>query len=72
MQLAQGITRPSLNIMLGLKPFCGGIPFFKNFTMCDLNNFDIIIKNSFLNAYKVNILHSKGKLKIYAKCGLSL
>jgi len=71
-QLAQGIARPSLNIMSSLKPFCKGIPFFKNFTVCDLNNFDIIIRNTFLNAYKVNILRSGAKLKIRVKCGLSL
>jgi len=72
MQLAQGIARPSLTIMLGLELFCGGIPFFKNFIVCDLNNFDIIIKNTFLNAYKVKILHSGGKLRIRTKCRLSL
>jgi len=27
-QLAQGITRPSLNVMLGVKFFCGGVQFF--------------------------------------------
>jgi hypothetical protein len=71
-QLAQGIARPSLDIMLSLEPFCKGIPFFNNFTVCDLNNFDIIIRNTFLNAYKVNILRSGAKLRIRVKCGLSL
>jgi hypothetical protein len=71
-QLAQGIVRPSLNVVLGVKPFCEGVPFFKNFTLCDLDNFDVIIGNTFSDAYKVDILHSGGKLKIYAKCGSKL
>jgi hypothetical protein len=71
MQLTQGIVRPSFSIMLGFEPFYGRIPVFKNFTLCDLDKFDINIRNTFLNAYKVDILHSGGKLKICTKCVLS-
>jgi hypothetical protein len=49
-----------------------GEQFFENFTLCDLNNFDVIIRNTFFNAYKVNILHNGGKLRVHAKCGSKL
>jgi hypothetical protein len=55
--------------MLKVKLFCGGIQFFENFTLCDLNKFDVIIINTFLDAYKANILYNEGKLRIHAKCG---
>jgi hypothetical protein len=48
------------------------VQFFENFTLCDLNNFDVIIGNTFLDAYKVNIFHNGGKLKVCAKCGFKL
>jgi hypothetical protein len=35
--------------------------------MCDLDKFDVILRNTFLDAYEVDILRSKGKLKIHAK-----
>jgi hypothetical protein len=57
-QLPQGIARPSSNIMLGVKMFCGGVWIFENFTLCDLNNFDVILGNPFVDAYKINILHN--------------
>ncbi len=40
-QLAQGIGKPLLNVMLGVKLFCEGVHFFENFTLCDLDNFDV-------------------------------
>jgi hypothetical protein len=40
--------------------------------LCDLDNFDVILRNAFLDAYKVNILHSKNKLKVHAKVGFKL
>jgi hypothetical protein len=39
-QLAQSIARPLLNVVLGVKLFCGAVHFFENFTLGDLNNFD--------------------------------
>ncbi len=71
-QLAQGIARPSLNEMLGVKFFCGGVQFIENFTMCDLDKFDVILGNTFLDAYEVDIFRSRGKLKIHAKYGFKL
>ncbi len=70
--MAQGITRPSFNVVLRVKLFCGGIQFFKNFTLCDLDNFDVIIGNIILDAYQVYILHSGGRLKVCAKSGYKL
>jgi len=71
-QLAQGIARPSFNEMLGIKFFCGGVQFIENFTMCDLDKFDVIIGNTFLDVYEVDIFCSKGKLKIHPKYGFKL
>jgi hypothetical protein len=61
MQLAQGMVKPSLNVMLGVELFCSGIPFLENFTLCDVNNFDVILRNTFLDAYKVYIFHIEGR-----------
>jgi hypothetical protein len=49
-----------------------GVQFFENFTLCDLNNFDIILGNTFLDAYEVTILCNGHKLKFCAKCGSKL
>jgi hypothetical protein len=38
----------------------------------DLNNFDVILLNTFLDAYKVNIICKGGKLKVHAKSGSKL
>jgi hypothetical protein len=38
--------------------FCGGVWFFENFTMCDLNNFDVIIGNTFVDAYEIKIFRN--------------
>jgi hypothetical protein len=35
--------------------------------MCDFNNFDVILGNTFWGAYEVDILHNRGKLKVHAK-----
>jgi len=67
MQLAQGIVRPLFNIVLGVELFCGGVRFFENFIMCDLDNFDVIPGNTFVDAYEVNIFRSGGKLRVCAK-----
>ncbi len=71
-QLAQGIARPLFNVTLGIKFFCGRIQFFENFTMCDLDNFDVILGNIFWDAYKIDIFHNKSRLEVYAKCGYKL
>jgi len=58
--------------VLKVKLFCGGVRFFKNFTLCDLDNFDVIIGNTILDAYKVYIPHNQGRLKVRAKNGYTL
>jgi len=60
-QLAQGITRPSFNVVLNFWLFCRGVQFVANFTLCDVDNFDVILQNTFLDAYKVDFLCSGGK-----------
>jgi hypothetical protein len=72
MQLAQSIARPLLNVALRVKLFCEGVQYFENFTMRDLDNFDVIIGNTILDAYEVDILHNGGRLKVHAKCGSKL
>jgi hypothetical protein len=37
-----------------------------------LDNFDVIIKNTFLDAYKIDIFYNKSKLGICAKVGFRL
>jgi hypothetical protein len=71
-QLAQCITRPSFSVTLSVELFYGGVQFFENFTLCDLNNFDEIIRKTFLDAYKIDIHHNGSKLKIRAKVGFKL
>jgi hypothetical protein len=69
---SQGIVKALLKVALKIKLFCMGIQFFENFAMCDLNNFGIIIGNTFLDAYEAAILCNGGKLKVYANCGSKL
>ncbi len=71
-QLTQGIARPSLNVTLNVRLFYKGVQFFEDFTLCDLDNFDVILENKFLDAYKINIFHKKGKLRVCAKIGSKL
>ncbi len=52
--------------------FVGGLSFFQNFILCVLNNFGVIIRNTFWDAYKVDILHSGSKMKVCAKVGSKL
>ncbi len=69
---SQGIARPSLNVAISVRLFCRGFQFFENFALCDLDNFDVILGNTFMDAYKVNILCSGSKVKICAKVNFML
>ncbi len=40
--------------------------------MCDLNKFDVILGNTFLDAYKIYILCNENKLKVHTKVGFKL
>jgi hypothetical protein len=44
MQLAQGIAKLSFNITLGVRLFCGEVQRFEDFTLCDLQKFDVIFR----------------------------
>ena len=70
-QLAQGIVRPLLIVMLRIKLICGRIQIFENFTMCDLDNFDVILRNTFLDAYEIDIPHNECRLKSMPNVALS-
>jgi len=70
--LAQGIVKPSFNVTIGLKLFCKGFQFLENFTPYDLDNFHVIVLNTFLDVYKVNIFHKGSKIKVHAKVGFKL
>ncbi len=56
--------------MLGC--FVRDFNFFENFTLCDLDNFDVIIRNTFMFAYKVNCLRIGRKVRICAKIDFML
>ncbi len=58
--------------MLRVELFCRGVLFFENFTLCALDNFDVIPGNTFLDAYKIDIFHSEGKLRVCASSGFKL
>jgi hypothetical protein len=71
--LAQGIFRPLFGVLLDVKMFCfRGVQFFENFTLCELNNFDVILMNTFLDVYEVDIFHNRSKVRIHAKIGFKL
>jgi hypothetical protein len=36
-QLVEGIAKLSFNVTLGVGLFCGGVQFFEDFTLCDLD-----------------------------------
>jgi hypothetical protein len=71
-QLTQGIARPLLNVTLRVRLFWKGVQFFLKFTLYDLDYFDVIIRNIVLDAYKVDLFYSKGKLKFHAEVGFKL
>jgi hypothetical protein len=48
------------------------VRFFENFTLCELNNFDVILSNTFLDVYEVDIFHNGSKVKVHAKIGFKL
>ncbi len=53
LHLTQGIVKPLFNIMISVKLFCEGFQFLEN-TLCDLDNFHVIVLNTFLDVYRVD------------------
>jgi hypothetical protein len=45
---------------------------FENFTLCDLNNFEVILKKIFLDAWEVDIIHIRSKLRVYTNVSFKL
>jgi hypothetical protein len=45
---------------------------FLKFSPYGLDNFDVILKNTFLDAYKIYNFYNRGKLKVHAKNGYKL
>jgi hypothetical protein len=43
-QLVENIVRPSFSVVLNVMLICRQVWFFENFTLCELNNFDVILK----------------------------
>ncbi len=73
MDLTQGIYRLLLGIMLDVKMFCfREMNFFESFTLCELNNFVVIIRNTFFDVYEVDIFHNRRKMRVHAKIGFKL
>ncbi len=66
------IVKPSHNVVLGVELFYTGVQLLENFTLCDLNYFDIILGNTFLDAYEIDILYDGNKVKIRTKVGSKL
>jgi hypothetical protein len=58
--------------VLEVELFYRSVLLFENFTLCDLNNFDVIIGNAFLDDYEVDIFCNESKLRVCAKSGSKL
>jgi hypothetical protein len=69
--LAQGIAKPFFNVTMSVRLFCKGFQLLDNFILFDLDNFHVIVLNTFLDAYKVDILRRGSKMKVHAKVGLN-
>jgi hypothetical protein len=58
--------------MFIIKLFCNGIQLFNNFTLCDLNSFDAILRNTFLDACEVDILCNGNNVRVHVTKELEL
>jgi hypothetical protein len=58
--------------MFKIKLFCSGVQLFNNFTLCDLDSFDAILRNTFLDAYEVDILHNGNNVRVHVNKELEL
>jgi hypothetical protein len=67
---SQGITRPSLSVAISIGLFCKAFQFFEKFALCDLDNFDVILRNTFMDAYKAYIFRIGSKVKFVSKLTL--
>ncbi len=67
--MARGMAKLMLRIMLGIKLLIGGVQLFEIFTLCNLDSFEAIIRNTFLDAYEIDIIVKEQKIRIHAKVG---
>jgi hypothetical protein len=59
--------------MLDVNMFClKGMQFFENFTLCELDNFDVILKNTFLDVDEIDIFHNVSNMRVHANIGFKL
>jgi hypothetical protein len=58
--------------MFGIKLFCSGVQLFNNFTLCDLDSFDAILRNTFLDTYEVDILCNGNNVRLHVAKELEL
>ncbi len=55
--LTQWDVTPTKEVMFGIKLFCSGMKFKEDFMIIALNGFDVILGNTFLDAYHINMSH---------------
>ncbi len=51
--------------MFEIKLFCSGVQLFNNYTLCDLDSFDAILRNTFLDTYEIDILHNGNNVRVH-------
>jgi hypothetical protein len=54
--LAQGVVTLASEVVLGAVLECSKAKFVENFTVCALDGMEAILRNTFLYAYRVNVL----------------
>ncbi len=66
-QLTQGATTPRNEVVLGAILECGKTRFAKTFMVCALDGIEAILRNIFLNAYRVHVLRRGSKLRVIVR-----
>jgi hypothetical protein len=65
--MAQIMAKLTLKVALGVEFITKGVRLVKNFTLCDLDNFETILRNTFLDVYKVDIIRNAHKTRVCTK-----
>jgi hypothetical protein len=69
--MAQRMAKLTLKVALGVELLTKGVRLVKNFTLCDVDNFEAILGNTFLDVYKVDIFRSAHKARVCTKINLN-
>jgi hypothetical protein len=69
--MAQRMAKLTLKVTLRIELLTKGVRLVKNFTLCDLNNFEAILGNTFLDVYKVDIFRNAHKARVCTKINLN-